>query len=143
MLRSFKSEINNRFLSFYGSFGAEVVRICLILLKKKMSMEGKSVKALLSATLAAAGEEILAKLEPKIAEYEERLRLSKEEEQRKQQLLDYLLREGAKIPGLNEKIPEIPKIKQDLERSIKQEKIAEIPKIKEDPERSIKQEPSL
>uniref|UniRef100_A0AAV2M537 Uncharacterized protein n=2 Tax=Knipowitschia caucasica TaxID=637954 RepID=A0AAV2M537_KNICA len=95
----------------------------------KMSA-GPTLRALVTARLSAAAEEIFALFERTIAEYEEELRLCKEKQRRQEQLETLrprvmLLRADAQIPpqtpgsGLNKKIPETPQVKE--EQSIKRE----------------------
>ncbi|CAL1608382.1 unnamed protein product [Knipowitschia caucasica] len=91
---------------------------------------GPTLRALVTARLSAAAEEIFALFERTIAEYEEELRLCKEKQRRQEQLETLrprvmLLRADAQIPpqtpgsGLNKKIPETPQVKE--EQSIKRE----------------------
>ncbi|XP_055022229.1 zinc finger protein 205-like isoform X2 [Boleophthalmus pectinirostris] len=101
--------------------------------------KGQMLKDLVNARLTAAAEEIFALFERTIAEYEEELRRSKEENQRKEELLEALnpksvllfradIRTGPTSmnqgpnQGLNLKIPKTPRIKENPEEQcIKQE----------------------
>ncbi|XP_072294019.1 uncharacterized protein [Eucyclogobius newberryi] len=87
-----------------------------------------ALRALVNARLTAAAEEIFALVERTIAEYEEELCRSKEENQRNQQLLEEVLSpqlrlhraEGVQIgwftpDPVSEEIPEIPQIKEEPE----------------------------
>ncbi|KAJ0068993.1 hypothetical protein NL108_015759 [Boleophthalmus pectinirostris] len=94
----------------------------------------RTLRALVKERLTAAAEDIFALFERTISEYEEELRLSKQENQRNQELLEalnprvVLLRAGVQTaslspdPGLNQEIPETPQIKEEPEeQSVKQE----------------------
>ncbi|KAK7889168.1 hypothetical protein WMY93_024728 [Mugilogobius chulae] len=70
-----------------------------------MNQKTLSLRTLVSERLTAAAEEIFALVERTIVEYEEELCRSKEENQRKQQLLDSLLRHD---PGPQSGLWEIP-----------------------------------
>ncbi|XP_072317623.1 uncharacterized protein [Eucyclogobius newberryi] len=79
--------------------------------------KGQTLRVLVNARLTAAAQEIFVLFERTIAEYEEELCRSKQENQRKRELLDSVL--SPRVVGLNQ---EIPQIKEELEeQSIKQE----------------------
>ncbi|XP_072316258.1 uncharacterized protein [Eucyclogobius newberryi] len=96
---------------------------------------GQTLRALVNARLTAAAEDIFVLFERTIAEYEKELSRSKQENQRKQELLDSVLsprfvltRAGVQIPslspgpGLNQEIPETPLTKEEPEdQSVKEE----------------------
>ncbi|KAJ0062373.1 hypothetical protein NL108_010974 [Boleophthalmus pectinirostris] len=63
-----------------------------------MSKQGQRLRALVNERLSAAAEEIFALFERTIAEYEEELRRSKEENQRKQKTLDSVLSPRVLLP---------------------------------------------
>ncbi|XP_055019964.1 uncharacterized protein LOC129411849 isoform X2 [Boleophthalmus pectinirostris] len=97
--------------------------------------KSQTLRALVNERLTAAAEEIFGLFERTIAEYEEEVCRSKEENQRKQELLDsvlsprvVLLRAGVQIPskspgpGLNQDPPQTPRVKEEPEEpSVKQE----------------------
>uniref|UniRef100_A0A8C6WFI6 C2H2-type domain-containing protein n=1 Tax=Neogobius melanostomus TaxID=47308 RepID=A0A8C6WFI6_9GOBI len=96
--------------------------------------QGQTLRALVNERLAAAAEEIFVLIERTIVEYEEELCRSKQENQRKQQLLDkvlypkiLLVRGNVQMPtspgpGLNQEITETRRIKEEPEeQSVKQE----------------------
>ncbi|KAJ0066251.1 hypothetical protein NL108_004147 [Boleophthalmus pectinirostris] len=96
--------------------------------------KSQTLRALVNERLTAAAEEIFALFERTIAEYEEEVCRSKEENQRKQEQLDsilsprvVLLRTGVQIPskspgpGLNQDSPQTPRIKEEPDPRIKQE----------------------
>ncbi|CAL9704076.1 unnamed protein product [Knipowitschia caucasica] len=87
---------------------------------------GPTLRALVTARLSAAAEEIFALFERTIAEYEKELRLCKEKQRRQEQLETLrprvmLLRADAQTssqspgPGLNQEIQETPQIKEEPE----------------------------
>ncbi|KAK7918781.1 hypothetical protein WMY93_010065 [Mugilogobius chulae] len=91
--------------------------------------ESSAEPALVQERLTAAADEIFALFERTIAEFEEELRRSKEENQRKQELLEAVLKPspGAGLnPGLNQDLetlqtqikeePEEPRVKQEEEQ---------------------------
>ncbi|XP_072304706.1 uncharacterized protein [Eucyclogobius newberryi] len=79
---------------------------------------GQTLRVLVNARLTAAAEEIFALFERATAEFEEELRRSREENQRKQELLDSVLSQGLDL-GLNHEILKTTRIKDA--QSIKQE----------------------
>uniref|UniRef100_A0A8C6TZK9 C2H2-type domain-containing protein n=1 Tax=Neogobius melanostomus TaxID=47308 RepID=A0A8C6TZK9_9GOBI len=94
----------------------------------------QTLRALVNERLAAAAEDIFVLIERTIAEYEEELCRSKQENQRKQQLLDKVLSRRVQLvranvqiptspgPGLNQEITETPRTKEEPEeQSVKQE----------------------
>uniref|UniRef100_A0A8C6T5A4 C2H2-type domain-containing protein n=1 Tax=Neogobius melanostomus TaxID=47308 RepID=A0A8C6T5A4_9GOBI len=94
--------------------------------------KGQTLRALVTERLSAAAEDIFVLFERTIVEYEEELCRSKEENQRKQQLLDKVLTLRVELfrgnfqipstspgPGLNQEITETPQINE--EQSVKQE----------------------
>uniref|UniRef100_A0A8C6U5A3 C2H2-type domain-containing protein n=1 Tax=Neogobius melanostomus TaxID=47308 RepID=A0A8C6U5A3_9GOBI len=94
----------------------------------------QTLRALVNERLAAAAEDIFVLIERTIAEYEEELCRSKQENQRKQQLLDKVLRPRVQLVRANVQIPTSPG------PGLKQE-ITETPRTKEEPEeQSVKQE---
>uniref|UniRef100_A0A8C6WS93 C2H2-type domain-containing protein n=1 Tax=Neogobius melanostomus TaxID=47308 RepID=A0A8C6WS93_9GOBI len=94
----------------------------------------QTLRALVNERLAAAAEDIFVLIERTIAEYEEELCRSKQENQRKQQLLDKVLRPRVQLVRANVQIPTSPG------PGLKQE-ITETPRTKEKPEeQSVKQE---
>ncbi|XP_072304705.1 uncharacterized protein [Eucyclogobius newberryi] len=83
---------------------------------------GQTLRVLVNARLTAAAEEIFALFERTTAEFEEELRRSREENQRKQELLDSVLSQGLDLGldlGLNHEILKTTRIKDA--QSIKQE----------------------
>ncbi|KAJ0066234.1 hypothetical protein NL108_004131 [Boleophthalmus pectinirostris] len=91
--------------------------------------KSQTLRALVNERLTAAAEEIFALFERTIAEYEEEVCRSKEENQRKQELLDSILSPSKSPgPGLNQDPPHTPRIKEEPhepeepeEPSVKQE----------------------
>ncbi|KAJ0066256.1 hypothetical protein NL108_004129 [Boleophthalmus pectinirostris] len=85
--------------------------------------KSQTLRALVNERLTAAAEEIFALFERTIAEYEEEVCRSKEENQRKQELLDSILSPSKSPgPGLNQDPSHTPRIKEEPEEpSIKQE----------------------
>ncbi|XP_055019968.1 zinc finger protein 3-like [Boleophthalmus pectinirostris] len=91
--------------------------------------KSQTLRALVNERLTAAAEEIFALFERTIAEYEEEVCRSKEENQRKQELLDSILSPSKSPgPGLNQDPPHTPRIKEEPqepqepeELSVKQE----------------------
>uniref|UniRef100_A0A8C6WFR0 C2H2-type domain-containing protein n=1 Tax=Neogobius melanostomus TaxID=47308 RepID=A0A8C6WFR0_9GOBI len=94
----------------------------------------QTLRALVNERLAAAAEEIFVLIERTIVEYEEELCRSKQENQRKQLLLDKVLYPSIELvrgnvqipmspgPGLNQEITQTPWIKEEPEeQSVKQE----------------------
>ncbi|KAK7916089.1 hypothetical protein WMY93_011850 [Mugilogobius chulae] len=101
----------------------------------KMCAKLAAVRALMQERLTAAAEEIFALVERTIAEFEEELCRSKEENQRKQQLLDSLLK-----PQLHTAAQDVQTDRFSPEPSVKQQ-IPDTPQIKEEPEEQrLKQE---
>ncbi|KAJ0066248.1 hypothetical protein NL108_004127 [Boleophthalmus pectinirostris] len=88
--------------------------------------KSQTLRALVNERLTAAAEEIFALFERTIAEYEEEVCRSKEENQRKQELLDSILSPSKSPgPGLNQDPPHTPRIKEEPqeqeEPTVKQE----------------------
>ncbi|KAJ0066215.1 hypothetical protein NL108_004149 [Boleophthalmus pectinirostris] len=88
--------------------------------------KSQTLRALVNERLTAAAEEIFALFERTIAEYEEEVCRSKEENQRKQELLDSILSPSKSPgPGLNQDPPHTPRIKEEpqepQELNVKQE----------------------
>ncbi|XP_020786579.2 zinc finger protein 182-like [Boleophthalmus pectinirostris] len=115
----------------------------------------RTLRALVKERLTAAAEDIFALFERTISEYEEELRLSKQENQRNQELLEalnprvVLLRAGVQVPslspgpGLNQEISETPQIKEEPEeQSLKQEEEQQPVSIPESSVVSVKTEES-
>ncbi|XP_055019972.1 uncharacterized protein LOC110159076 isoform X2 [Boleophthalmus pectinirostris] len=76
--------------------------------------KSQTLRALVNERLTAAAEEIFALFERTIAEYEEEVCRSKEENQRKQELLDSILSPSKSPgPGLNQDPPHTPRIKEE------------------------------
>ncbi|XP_055077179.1 zinc finger protein 891-like [Periophthalmus magnuspinnatus] len=104
-----------------------------------MSPKAEVLRAQVTERLTAAAHEICALFERTIAEYEEELSRSKEENQRKQRLLDSALSPQLRLhrtqgvqthwsspePSVKEETPETPQIKEEAEeQSLKQEQEA-------------------
>ncbi|KAJ0066243.1 hypothetical protein NL108_004148 [Boleophthalmus pectinirostris] len=92
--------------------------------------KSQTLRALVNERLTAAAEEIFALFERTIAEYEEEVCRSKEENQRKQELLDSILSPSKSPgPGLNQDPPHTPRIKEEPqepeEPSVKQYRIVQ------------------
>ncbi|KAK7916088.1 hypothetical protein WMY93_011849 [Mugilogobius chulae] len=112
--------------------GSQTAVVSLVSSEQKLSkMCAKLVvvRALMQERLTAAAEEIFALVERTIAEFADELRRSKEENQRKQQLLDSLLKpqlhtaaQGVQTDSVKQQIPETPQIKEEPEEQrLKQE----------------------
>ncbi|XP_072294036.1 uncharacterized protein [Eucyclogobius newberryi] len=97
-----------------------------------------ALRALVNARLTAAAEEIFALVERTIAEYEEELCRSKEENQRNQQLLDSVLNlraEGVQTDtfspdhSANEETPEPAQIKEEPEEHLLKQEEEQLPEF--------------
>ncbi|XP_072300171.1 uncharacterized protein [Eucyclogobius newberryi] len=98
--------------------------------------KGQTLRALVNKRLTAAAEEIFALVERTIAEYEEELCRSKEENQRKQNLLDCVLSPQVRVQRLDGETRAKPGLKREL---------ADGPRVKAEPEerRVIIKEPEV
>uniref|UniRef100_A0A8C6WRK9 C2H2-type domain-containing protein n=1 Tax=Neogobius melanostomus TaxID=47308 RepID=A0A8C6WRK9_9GOBI len=107
-----------------------------------MSKRSQTLRALVTERLTAAAEEIFELVERTIAEYEEELCRSKEENQRQKQQQEQVLLHGFQInlptqddaePSRHQDIPETPLIKEEPEEpSVKQED-EQLPQFTETP----------
>ncbi|XP_055020242.1 uncharacterized protein LOC110172807 [Boleophthalmus pectinirostris] len=94
--------------------------------------KSQTLRALVNERLTAAAEEIFALFERTIAEYEEEVCRSKEENQRKQELLDSILSPSKSPgPGLNQDPPHTPRIKLEPEEPQEPEEPEE-PRVKQE-----------
>ncbi|CAL9704081.1 unnamed protein product [Knipowitschia caucasica] len=115
---------------------------------------GPTLRALVTARLTAAAEEIFALFERTIAEYEEELRLCKEKQRRQEQLetlrprvmlprADSQTDPQSPGPDLNQEIPETPPIKEEQEfKRVKREKDRRPESVPESSPVSVKKEES-
>ncbi|XP_020797479.2 zinc finger protein 271-like [Boleophthalmus pectinirostris] len=120
--------------SRHEKFPVSVVNSKLKLSFIKMFKQGQRLRALVNERLSAAAEEIFVLFERTIAEYEEELRNSKEENQRKQGALDSVLSPRVLLPkatlhtpspdpGLMNERTGSPQVKEEAEeQNVKQEK---------------------
>uniref|UniRef100_A0A8C6SGT2 C2H2-type domain-containing protein n=1 Tax=Neogobius melanostomus TaxID=47308 RepID=A0A8C6SGT2_9GOBI len=98
-----------------------------------MSQRSQTLRALVTERLTAAAEEIFTLVERTILEYEEELCRSKEENQRKQQLLEEALRlrgvhaTGETVPGLKQEQLDGPHIHEAPRVKVKEENPDEVP----------------
>ncbi|KAK7882945.1 hypothetical protein WMY93_029119 [Mugilogobius chulae] len=96
----------------------------------------QTLRSLVNARLTAAAEDIFALFERTLAEYEEELCRSKQENQRKQVLLDSLLSHRVVLTtadvqitsltpglGLDQETPETPQIKEEPQEQLKEDQL--------------------